>query len=371
MGNMIDYLDWRGDLPFSASPFNEVDNLILACLSYVDYGGIVPEVGGGEVPIERAAAAYYEMHTQEEIDDLNIIMRSTPGLLKAAAVTRRYAGTCLRSYRNHTAASDEVQFSAVEIVLPEGTRYVSFRGTDDTIVGWKEDFHLSTGIVPAQREAVNYLNEVAVGKAGTPLYVGGHSKGGNLCVYAAACCNQEVQEQVLGVFNNDGPGFDKAFLESEGFLRIYDRINYYVPTYAIVGMLLCHAHTPTVVCSTEKSILAHNAFTWQVVGPKFERAAETDRSSQLFNESLQSWLSELDTEKREVFIEDFFGVLEASGAQTFAGLQESGLRGLSGMLQRLEKLDKQTAIITLRLMKTLFANWGDLARETLYSSLFS
>ena len=158
---------------------------------------------------------------------------------------------------NELAFDEQFQFAALEVVLDDGTSYIAYRGTDDTIVGWKEDFQLSAGVVPAQRKAADYLNEVA-GNSMRKLWVGGHSKGGNLAVYAAAMCEPNVQERIEVVYCNDGPGFLGTFLTTSGFQRILPKIQRFVPEASVIGMILEHGDEPTVISSSQKGILQHD-----------------------------------------------------------------------------------------------------------------
>ena len=367
MANMMDYLDWRGDLPFTASPFNEVDNLILANLSYVNFDGIVPEEGKGEVAIEQAAMHFFQIHSPEELEADKSFVRKAPTLLRGASTTRRFAGTKLRNYISRMDLEKSLQFSALEFVLPNGDSYISFRGTDDTLVGWKEDFYLSCTVVPAQREAVAYLDRIIppLWEQKGALYIGGHSKGGNLSEYASACARGDIQGRITRIFNNDGPGFDEGFLTQEGYQRIAPKITFLVPSYSIVGKLLDHGVEESVVQSTEKTVMAHDAFTWQVLGNRFVKVPKVDDICMVFNRSLDSWISALDEEGREGFIEDLFTVLEAPGATTLTELQNDGMGSALAMAKSLEQVEPATRRTILELLRILLDNWGEYVKEVL------
>ena len=360
--NMMDYLDWRGDLSFEASPFNEVDNLILAWLSYVDYDQIVPAEGKGEITIAEAALRFFQIHSQEELDADRSFVRKAPSLLRSAATTRRFSGVLLRNYVSRLDEDEALQFSVVELVLPGVGSYVSFRGTDDTIVGWKEDFRLSIGIVPAQREAAAYLDRIVPfdGEETRPgaLYIGGHSKGGNLSEYAAAMCRRDIQDRITKIFNNDGPGFAPAFIRREEYQRIVSRVVFIVPSYSIIGKLLDHGVKESVVLSSEKSVMAHDAFTWQVLGPRFVKADKIEDTAKVFNDAVRNWIDGLDGPGRESFIEDFFGVLEATGARTLTELQEGGFSNVRAMLGSLDKVEPENRAKVLQLVAGLLSDLG-------------
>ena len=233
MANVFEYLHWRGDLPFSAAPFNAADSLILCRLAYLPFDGLVPDAFE---PGEVLAAVAERMPGGEEAYRLPDDLR----LLRALAGTRRFGGARLSGFVNRFDPAGEKQFAALTIRPEADLPYVAFRGTDGTLVGWKEDFNMAASTsVPSQREAAAYLNAAADALAGS-LRAGGHSKGGNLAVYAAAFCHAPVQARVAAVYSHDGPGFLPQIVESAAYRRIRGRVHAFVPQSSVVGMLLHH-----------------------------------------------------------------------------------------------------------------------------------
>ena len=209
MANAIDYLDWRGDVPMDVSPFNEVDALIVCKLTSLDFTGIVPD-GGGETPLAEAAAAYFERYGEEDRRLGVLLPPGTVTMAKKMLASRRFASLRLGEYVNRVNDLAAEQFCALTAALPDGTRFVAFRGTDDTLAAWREDFNLSLqDAVPAQRDAAAYLVRAGWLHDGA-LRVGGHSKGGNLSVFAAMSAPEELQGRLLDVYNFDGPGFRES-----------------------------------------------------------------------------------------------------------------------------------------------------------------
>ena len=190
MSNLLDYIAWRGDLSFSASPFNEVDNLLFSMLSFVDLEGIVPgQVQSGPVRLEESCQAYF--HRYPEGGSFGVLIPEMTGeLFRQAAACRRYREVYLTCYRNELDEDERKQFAAVTFLLPDNSLFAAFRGTDDTLTGWYEDFQLSfLSPTPSQQAAVSYLEEVA-GLFRGDIRLGGHSKGGNLALYAAVHHNR-------------------------------------------------------------------------------------------------------------------------------------------------------------------------------------
>ena len=192
MPNAIDYIDWRGDIPFEVSPFNEVDNLLVCKLVSLDFTGIVPSEG--EVGIAEAARGYFDKFGEEDVRRGLLMAPGAVTMLKKMLEAPRFSGLRLRDYVYHVDPAAEKQFSAMTVVLPDETRYIAFRGTDDTLVAWKEDFNMgSLDAVPAQTDAASYLMRAAWRFNGR-MRVGGHSKGGNLAVFAAMTVPEELTE---------------------------------------------------------------------------------------------------------------------------------------------------------------------------------
>lgn len=335
MGNIFDYLKWRGDLTFLQDGFNEIDNLLLSFLAYVNLDGL--SVGAGEAPItiSELSRRFFVLHSEAELEADKSFIRLAPYVLKQMAESKRYGTAMVSNYVNMVNSELELQFSAVELTLSDGSVNFCFRGTDDNIVAWKEDFNLSMGEVPAQRLAAEYLNQFGTGTA--PIRVSGHSKGGNLAVYAAAACNLDVQQRITDVYCNDGPGFVHEFVISDSFLKIQDRIRRYIPDSSIIGMILENPVEPIVIQSTAKGMLQHDAMSWQIEGPHFVSASLSESAIQL-HETLHSWLSNIDEGGREQFVNDLFSILESTGVDTLTQVQEGGIKNAATMLRELHQI---------------------------------
>lgn len=344
MANILDYLEWRGDLTLEVSPFNEVDALLLAELSFINFEGIVPppEIGRG-VRLHDAAQAYFARNEGKEIDMGVLVPDRIPAMFCAMASSRRFGDMLVNAFEEHTDSELEQQFAAVTVELGDGTVYVSFRGTDDTLVGWKEDLNMGfLAEVPSQEQAVRYLNRAARQYAGRKLRVGGHSKGGNLAVYSAVRSVAAVQDRILAVYNNDGPGFMYDLSATAGHQRIAGRILTIVPQSSVVGMLLQHEKNVQVVHSTYEGIMQHDGFSWEVKGTQFVHLDDFSREGKIVDETIDSWASELSARQREALADAIYEVLTATGAQTLSELNEEKLKSAVGMLKSYKNLDRET-----------------------------
>lgn len=323
MPNILDYLTWRGDVPFSISPPNEVDNYIHCKIGTLDLTGIVPE-DGRYITLPQAVEAYFAAGGAEKLGAL-----SSPYIapvIRRLPETERFREVMLTGYRQILDEKKTEQFSALTLRLPGGRHYVTFRGTDDTIVGWKEDCLLTVlDEIPAQRDAVNYLTWAASVYPGE-LAVGGHSKGGNLAVYAAAMADESVQERIGNIYNNDGPGFQEKILQTEGYQRIRPRIKTILSQNAMVGTLLWQDCDYTVVKSSEVLLGAHDGFTWETTPTGFVRCETLSPSARAFDHAMEEVLGGMNMAERQTFIEEFFGTLTATGAVTLSDLSARMLR---------------------------------------------
>ncbi len=313
MGNILDYLAWRGDLTFEQDPFNEVDSLVLCQLSYLHFDGIVPEEGPG-VTVKAAAKRFAERH--EETPDGGapggLVSPLTPQVLERMATSRRFAEARLFHYVEHVDDEAGEQFSAVSVKLGNGSTYVAFRGTDDTFAGWREDFAMSYAVVGAQRRAADYLEATRKATRGK-LHVGGHSKGGNLAVYAAATCSRRARKRIEAVWVHDGPGFGEGTVAEKDLEAIAPLVRRYVPEFCVVGQLMDQPFPYEVVASATSGIMQHSATNWQVAGNRFERREKIDAGAGRFGQVFREAISGKDAEFCRRLTCGLFDALEAGG----------------------------------------------------------
>ena len=361
MGNIMDYISWRGDLSFAQSPFNEVDNLILACFSYVNLDGISAVSGQKGIELKKLVKEFKKLHTIKELEADKSFIRLAPFMMFEMAKSVRFGNCVIRNYVNEIVTEAEQQFSAVEIVLDDGTSYISFRGTDDTIIGWKEDFNLSTGVVPAQERAVEYMERIS-DKASGMLRVGGHSKGGNLAIYGSVMC-KSAHDKILEIYSNDGPGFSKEFQESPETAEMMPKIIRIIPEYSIIGTLLEHEKQPIIVASTSRGLLQHDGFSWEVQGPGLVRRDSLNKTALRFIEILHKWIDGMDTEQKRLLIEDLFATLQASGCENLSEVQSGGIKSLAAMVKRLDKFAPESRGMMQELLTAICGGWLEQLQE--------
>ena len=260
----------------------------------------------------------------------------------------------------------EMQFAAFTVELAPKLLYVAFRGTDDTLVGWKEDFNMSfLSPVPGQEEAVRYLEQVARHFPSARLMVGGHSKGGNFAAYAAIHAREKVQSRILAVYNNDGPGFEQNVLGTPEHQRIADRIRTIVPEDDVVGMLLCHEERYSVVRSDQTALLQHDGFSWQVLGDSFVHLSEISREGKLVDKTLKSFAAALTKEQRERFVDVLYEILTATDARTLSDLQKDRWKTVSTLLRSSRDLDEESRELLSYTLGLLFREGAKSIRSEL------
>ena len=341
MANMQDYMAWRGDLAFSAAPWNEIDGLLIATFSYLDFHG-------GRDP---------RGWTLEELKRIELLQEGTSPsfparkkLFDAMGSSNRFSGCRMHHALSMTDERMEMQFSALCLEMPDDTTCVVFRGTDNTIIGWREDFNMAYSTrVPAQEAALIYLSRAA-GLTDKPLRLVGHSKGGNLAVYAAACAAPDLQDRIESIWSYDGPGMNREISQSEGYLRIRDRIHSYVPQTSIIGMLMDYFEPYTVVKSTASGISQHEPVSWQIYGPRFETMAEIDRTALVVRDTLHDMLKNSDPAQRAAFVDAMFGWVETTKATKMSDLTGEKLRSMMTMVGNRKEVDPEARRVFSRLL---------------------
>lgn len=309
MSNIFDYLTWRGDLTFGNIPLSPPDALIFSILPYIRLEGCVPASPAAEpVRLADAAAAYFSRPVEAVAGESGKKHHELLAVLRDSA---RFGSLRLLGAQRTLNREDGIQFAAISVLLPGQAVFVAFEGTDSTLIGWQEDFRMSYDCpIPAQLRAVEYLREVAAAHPLRKIYVGGHSKGGNLAMYAAVYSGAEYRYRIKSVFNNDGPGFCDNTLSSPEYAELRPRIHTFLPESSIVGVLLEHDDNYKIVKSTAAGILQHDAYSWVVEGADFVYTPERTAFGKRTEAILDRFINELSTERKRQFSEALFTILE-------------------------------------------------------------
>ena len=357
MENIVDYI--RGtEETFEEKPWNEVDSLVLCQLSYLKFDGLVPKLELGEK--SKRSKENLTLRRIDQSPDREKLFRDE----RYAKDNREFWVALLHSRRFQNVELDymvdfvdketETQFAAVTFFLPDGAVYVAFRGTDESIIGWKEDFNLAfSKPVPAQEKSVVYLNQVAHHIRGA-LYVGGHSKGGNLAIYAAMHCKPKIQDKITRIYSMDGPGFRPETLEQGQYENIAERVTKIIPHSSLVGMLFEKKASFEIVESSVTGLMQHYPLTWVVNGDRFVKLDKLHEPAQILDDTINEWIYSLDEGHTRVFINTLFDVLYASDSDNLIDFAADLPGSMQKVFSALGGLDDQTKEAVRSVVKAFF-----------------
>lgn len=358
MSNIIDYMKWRGDLSFSQDPLNEIDNIILARFSYLPF-------------------KYINLKNMETIESISDKMKDfnlerflwddDKEFIEILGKTKRFKNLKTSDYIEIFDKSAEKQFAAISIIMPNKIKYISFRGTDSSLVGWKEDLNMSfMENVPSQKEAVNYLNSIAR-KGRDKLIIGGHSKGGNLAVYSAIFCEDKIKNRIEKVINADGPGFDKNVIQTENYKKIINKVETYIPQSSIVGRLLEHEEEYQVVKSIQKGVMQHDIYSWQVEPMKLVRIPTLTNNSEIFNGIVRDWVKNTTPEQRKNFINLIYEIITTTDAKSLGDFSKNTARKIGIILNSYRNINETDKKEMERMVKLMLESTFKVLKENMIS----
>lgn len=352
MDTMHTYLKEYGDIPFTERPMNDVDSLVLCQFAYLKFDGLVPGIreNKSSVSLEELAA-----HPEaEKLFADERFEKDNRALFEGMLSGRRFRGMKLNCHINVVEKEWETQFAAITCLLEDGTIYVAFRGTDETIVGWKEDFNMAfLSPVPGQSLSVKYLNMVTA-RFPHSFYVGGHSKGGNLAMYSAMNCVPAVQERIIKIYSMDGPGFRPEVLKNCGYDRIADRVVKLLPHSSMVGMIFEWDTRYQVVESRSFGLAQHNPFNWKIKNGAFVLAEELYERARRTDNTINEWIISQDEKRIKMFVDTLYQVISASQADDLIAMTADWKRSMSGVVTAMKELDEDTAGMLQETVRELF-----------------
>lgn len=353
-GTMLDYIREYGEYTFDEKPLGEVDSLIFSQFAYLKLDGMVPLVTENKKSVNlqfiRDHADYEKLYADERYEKEN------RALFTAMLQSKRFRKVKLNCYSNIVEPEWETQFSAVTFLLTEDLAYLAYRGTDETIVGWKEDFNMAfLDPVPGQLFAVKYMDRV-MQKLQHRFFVGGHSKGGNFAVYAALSCKEEEKDRILRVFNHDGPGFRPEVLKRLDYPSMDEKIIRILPHSSLVGMLFSPAACKyEVVESKTFGLLQHDPFTWLVEEDHFLKVKDIYKSRKFSGDTINEWILSMNEEQVRTFVDTLYQVISASEAVTLLDFTADWKKSLMGVLTAAKEVDEKTKEVIREIVKSLFS----------------
>ncbi|WP_062005455.1 DUF2974 domain-containing protein [Streptococcus cristatus] len=360
MGIIFDYLDQVAYDSIYDTPFNELDMLMLTEITYLPFDQIVSDQMSPDCTCRLFEAA------EKVPQDLSMLVtKNRLKLLEKVASSTRFKNIKLMGYVNDIDPDVQKQFAAMIFKIKPDSYVLTFRGTDDSIIGWKEDFHMTyMDQVPAQKTAVNYLRKAMDALPGQFMLTG-HSKGGNLASYAASQIEPEYQERIQSIYSYDAPGLNHSVITSQGYQTISDKIKRYIPQGSIVGMMLETPKQAQIVKSTAIGGLAqHDTFTWQISDQTFVLLDNLNPDSLQVDKTLKNWVDSVSDEELKDFFDLFFGLILDAGISSINDLTKlENFNKILAVFENANALTDQEREMLTRLAKLLvdmrYQSWKD------------
>lgn len=363
--DIIDYALLNAHKDFTKLPFSKIDGLVFSQLSYLNFDNLVPDLKNRGKGLFLSEIA--ENENYEGIFPLERTAERNKKLLNAVAYSNRYGKIRVNYYEDIFDIEKDTQFCAITFIFPNGDACIAFRGTDSTITGWKENFNmLFTSPVPAQSHSVQYVEHVAKKVKGSITLVG-HSKGGNLAIYAGTMCNDETKNKIIEIQSFDSPGFTKEFIESEKHLKTEEKIAKFIPEESMIGLLLNNRDNYRIIKSEGTGILQHDPFMWQVENDDFVNGEKLYLRSKFFDDTFNNWVYDSAPEEREKFVEALFKTIDAANAEnvtSFIELAENIKGNATLIYENLKDLDSETRNLVLKGFGNLFSSMNKNAKST-------
>lgn len=339
MTNLLDYLKWRGDISFDNNEPNQVDGLVFCELTYLPFEKFIAECSEEET-ISSLFEKYSALPEAETKIGAILPEKEIRELFTLAASCERYKNVKVKRFVNHVCKASEKQFCAMTFVLNNEYIYIAFRGTDDTLVGWKEDFNMAFNTpIPSQKESVEYLNCIGV-RTRKKIIVGGHSKGGNLAVYASVMTSEKIKNKIVAVHSFDGPGFRNDVYEQMKDDPIAEKITNILPQGSVIGMIFSLVGKTQFIKSKGKGMYQHDGFNWEVFQKDFIPVNEPLKSSVEIHEIIDTITSQMTKEERIELVEAIYTLVTVNDSSTLTDISKSKLKFISGILKADKKSKK-------------------------------
>lgn len=351
MITISEYVKVNQSVSFDSLPFNEVD---LVCLNELAY--FPSELFNQQDSLTLSELRAYYQERKDSIPMSFMLTKERIGLLEEILDSQRYADLCFFNAVNEISSEFEKQFAAMVCHIPSINHWqLVFRGTDDSLIGWKEDFKLTyMSEIPAHRSAVAYLKNF-LENANYPLYVTGHSKGGNLAVYAASQQDDIFQEKIKGIYKLDAPGFNAQFLESDGYISMKNKIIDIRPKESIIGVMLQSDSQPIIVDASKDGMWQHLVTTWKVSEQGYFMPAEPTELSTNLNKTFDQWITEFSKPELKLLVDTFFDSFIDNGISSLDDLSKAdGLKKIWMAVEQMNHLAPSKKALFQKSSRLLF-----------------
>ena len=354
MPTIFDYLKANQYDSFYDKEFTVLDALALTELAYLPFEDLVPaEISVQNYISLQHLAEQFEEKFQGKYPPLGMVNAHRLKLLSYLSSFKRYKHIKALGFANDVSLDSQKQFAAITYQIRPKEYLVVFRGTDDSIIGWKEDFHLTyMKEIPAQLAARDYLKEV-LDKLDGKVWLAGHSKGGNLATYAACHVETSIQDRVQKVYSFDAPGLHSSIRNSDNFKAIEGKILSIIPENSIVGMMLDTPDTDLVVKSKTFGLLQHLMVSWEIEGDQFKVVPKVTEDSIQVDQTLKSWTASLSEEELRDFFDLFFGLFIEADIHRFGDITVDTPVKIQKLIENRRNLTPDQAAMMDRLSRQL------------------
>ena len=364
MPNINNYVAKYKNISFRRRGLTPLDIMAVNELSYVALGEVVSEEFDFKKACRIKDILYYYMEHENELKTNNILFPAKRvKLLKLMASSRRYADVQFCGYKEDIDYLKERQFCATVIKVPGIKTFISFRGTDDNVISWKEDFKMSyMSKIPAQKLACKYLEEALDNLSGSFILTG-HSKGGNLAIYSAANTNEVFRERIEGIYTYDAPGVHTSVLESEGYKAIRSKVVAYVPEDTVVGALLEKDVETVVVKSKLFGVMQHMVYNWQIKGHDLQKLKSRTTGSILFERALKQWMCNYSEEELKIICDVAFDLFADINVISFMDFKDEFYKKVSDLIKAATAIDEKNSKLVVDALSDLIKIYISLAGE--------
>lgn len=370
MANLLNYIDDCQFDSFYDQPLNRLDILALTEIAYLPFDQLAPYAFSlaEAIRLDQLAVKFTQAFA-DGYPPLSMVTKERLKLLDKLSKSKRFKHIKVLGFVDDYDLDKQKQFAALCYKICRDTYLVSFRGTDDTIIGWKEDFHMTyMAEIPAQKSASNYLSKLMDSMTGR-FYISGHSKGGNLAVYASSQQTADKQEHILKVLTFDAPGVHRSIIESDGFKAIESRIETIIPENSIVGMMLETPKGAHIVQSRAIGLLQHITFSWEIENHDFKPAETLSGNSIQVDKTLKTWTANLSDEELKHFFDTFFGLFIEAGIHRFNDITKDTPQKIQQLIANSQHLTSQEREMVDRLLLSLLDTRYQIWKEDLLQNL--
>lgn len=340
MSNVLNYIDRYGNETFEEKSFNDVENIIFSAIAYVDFDGILENNRYHKISLKECADIFFKRYSKKELNKNVLATQIGIKIFRRIKDKKRYQNLMLYNYAYKRSNCE--QFSALFIDINSKLTYVAYEGTDELISGWHENFEMSYHYpVPAQYDAIRYLNRHISPFSRREYIIGGHSKGGNLALVAAMHANPLIRKKIIKVISNDGPGLKDDLVDTKAYKRILPIYDLIVPNYTVVGLLMRHKEDCHVILSNKNGIMAHSLLSWQIVEDHFVNA-NLSKYSRNIDTVITKWLDTYNLEERKEFVTEFFAIFDRAGIDDLIDIKDSTLPSIIKIIRETRHLKPET-----------------------------